>query len=114
MSGWENCWLANPSALVLRSIPLRPELVPNRHVLDAANEARAQPLHRSGQLRVIEALGEIAEDDFQLEPREVSAEAEMLADPECEMWIRVTSNVELEGLIEDFFVAVRRRIEQAD
>ena len=62
---------------------------------------------------MIEALCEIAEDDFQLQPREVCAEAEMLADPECEMRIRVTTNVELERLIEDFFVAVRRRIEQA-
>jgi hypothetical protein len=82
-------------------------------VLDAAAEARAQPLHRSGQLRVIEALGEIAEDDLQLHPREVSVEAEMLAGPVCEMRIRVTSNVVLERLIEDFFVAVRLRIEQA-
>src|SRR5258707_1164669 len=109
----ENCWRANPSALVLRSIPLRLEFVSDWHVLDATDEARAQPLHRSGQLRVIEALGEIAEDDFQLQPREVSAEAEMLADPECEMRIWVTSNVELERLIEDFSVAVRGRIEQA-
>jgi len=49
-----------------RSNPPRREFVPDRHVLDAADEDRAQPLHRSGQLRVIEALREIAEDNFQL------------------------------------------------
>src|SRR5205823_371132 len=44
----------------------RIQFVPNGHVLDAADEARAQPRDRSGQFGVFQPLAKFAEDDLQL------------------------------------------------
>ncbi len=72
-------------------------------MLDSADEARAQPLDRSREFGVIEALRELAEDHLQFEPRQVCAETEMLPEAECDMRIRITADVELERLLENLF-----------
>src|SRR5438874_556503 len=63
------------------------QLMPDLHMLDAADEARAQALDRPGQIGMLQALRQLPEDDLELEPREVGAQAEMLADAECDMRI---------------------------
>ena len=73
----------------------RAQLVAHRHRLDAADEARAQPRHRAGELDVLEALDELAEDHAQLEAGEVGAEAEVLADAEAE--VRVGRAIDAEA-----------------
>src|SRR5215472_12829225 len=90
------------------------ELHLDRHVLDAADEAGAQAGNRTRQLRVLHSFDYLAEDCFQLQPREVGPEAEMLADSERDVRIRVAPDVEFERFVEHFLVTVRRGIEQAD
>ena len=60
----------------------RLELVTDRHVLDAADEARAQTLDRSRHFRVIESFRQLREDHRQFQPRQVRPETEMLPDAE--------------------------------
>src|SRR5208282_6834631 len=81
--------------------------------LDSADEARAQPLDRSGQLDVIQALCELTEDHLQLEPGKIGPQAEVLADSKRQMRVRVARDVEAERSVEDFLIAVGRGIEQA-
>src|SRR5580704_281253 len=70
-------------------------LEPNRHVLDAANKARAQPLDRPCRFDVVEALGQLAENNLQLEPRQVRAEAEVFPDAEGDLRIRIAADGDL-------------------
>ena len=87
--------------------------VAHRHALDAAEEARAQALDRAGQLDRVDAFDQVAEHDAQFEAREVRAEAEVLADPERDVTVGRAVDAKRERLVEDLFVAIRRRIEQA-
>src|ERR1700674_459704 len=86
----------------------------HRHMLDAADEARAHPLDRPGQLDRLETLGEVAEHHLQFEPGEICTEAEMLADAEGNVTIGITADIESIRRGENALVAVRRRIEQRD
>jgi hypothetical protein len=74
-------------------------------MLDAADEARAHPLHRPGQL---------AEHHLQFELGEIRAEAEMLADAEGDEMIGIAPDIEMVRRGEDAFVVVRRRIEERE
>src|SRR5208282_4971695 len=91
----------------------RVEFVTDRHVLDTADEARAQPRHWSRQFCVLEAFRKRCKDHFQFQPRQIRPETEMLTDSECQMRVRIAADVELERLIENILVAVGRRMEQA-
>ena len=92
----------------------RAQLVAHGHRLDAADEGRAQARHRAGELDVVQAFDELAEDDAQLEAGEVGAEAEVLADAEAEVRVGRAVDAEGERLVEDLLVAIRRRVEQAE
>jgi len=59
---------------------IRPE------VLDAIDQRRLQPLHLSGQLETRETGEQLLEEDPDLEPRQVSTEAEVLSDTEAQVW----------------------------
>jgi hypothetical protein len=91
--------------------PPRPEPIPDRHVLHAAHQVGADPLRRARELRVLDALEQLREQDAQLEPRQRGAQAEVLADAEGE--VRVRGAVDAEGVRigEHLFVAVRGGVE---
>jgi hypothetical protein len=93
--------------LFLRKIHLEA----NRQVLDAPDEAGTQAFHRTRQFGERKPLRELTEDNLQLEPREVSPEAEVLADSERYVQVWIAPDVEIERLVEDLFVAIRRWIE---
>src|SRR5262245_33633517 len=67
----------------------RAQLPPDRHVLDATDEARARALQLARGLDVLHPLGQPRHDHLQLEPREMRAEADVLSDAEAEMRIRI-------------------------
>ena len=50
--------------------------------------------------------------DLELEPRQVGAQAEVLADPEAQVRIRIAVDAEVPGIGEDLLVAVRRGVEE--
>src|SRR4051794_20321411 len=55
------------------------QLDPDRHALDAVEEVRPQPLDRPIELERADPRQELLEDDADLEPREMSAEADVHA-----------------------------------
>src|SRR5438445_949360 len=77
------------------------------HVLDAADEVGAEPGRRAGELDVGQAAEQLLEHDPDLQAREVGAEAEVGADPEAEVVVRMPSDVEAVGMGEVLLVAVR-------
>src|SRR5208282_4267560 len=95
---------------ILRGVQLHLD----RHVLDASDKARSQALHRSRKLGIIEPVDELAKNPFQLQARQVRAQAEVLSDAECDVRIRIAPDVEFERLCEHFFIPIRRGIKQAN
>src|SRR5262249_8995597 len=93
------------------SVSRRVQLHLDGHVLDAADEARTQARNRARQLRVLHPLDDLAEDCFQLQPRQIGTEAEMLADSQPTMRILVAADVEFERFVEHFLRTVSRGIE---
>src|ERR1051326_5499929 len=82
-------------------------------MLDAADEARSEPLQRSGRLDHGEAPQQPIEEHAELEAGEVRAETEMRTRTEGEMRIRLTIDDEVEGVGENLLIAVGGRIEEA-
>src|SRR2546426_6343748 len=97
-------------ALRLRS----PRREPHRHRFDAVDEVRAQATRRAGELDVGQPGEQLLEHDVNLEPGEIRAEAEVLADAEREMVVGRAPDVEAVGIGEDVFVAVRGDVPEDD
>ena len=57
---------------------------------------------------------QVPEDRLELDPRDVRAHAEVLAEPEREVGVRAAIDAERERIVEDLLVAVRRREVQRD
>src|SRR5260221_581121 len=71
---------------------------------DAVEKVRAKPPHRTGQLDGRQAPQQLLEHQLDLQPREVRAETEVLADAEGEMIVRRARDVEALGLGEHLLV----------
>ena len=82
-------------------------------MLDTADKARPQALNRTIKFNPLEPLYQMTKHDAEFEPGKVGAEAEVLADAESQMRIRMPSDIELERKIKDFLIAIRRWIEKA-
>src|SRR5215471_16111440 len=91
-----------------------PQPVLDRETLDAADEVRGEPLDRAGELDLLEARQEVTIGHLELEPRHVGAGAEVLADAEGEVTVRVAVDAEAVRVLEDLLVAVRRGVEERD
>ena len=72
----------------------RRDLPAQRRALDAADERRAHAVDRPGELGAHEPLRSCVEDGAELEPREVRAEADVLAAPEADVVVRVAVDPE--------------------
>src|SRR5580698_10324733 len=92
----------------------RAYLEAHRHVLDAADKARAHALDGRGELDRFEPLRQLAKHHLQFEARQICAEAEMLADAKRDVVIGIAADIEMIGRGEEGFVAVRRRIEERE
>src|SRR4051794_22442667 len=90
---------------VLRSLD---EAGPQRQALDAPVDRRLQTLDRAGQLELLEAGEQEPVDRLQLHPGQLRAEAEMLAETERQMRVRVAVDAEGERVLEHVLVAVGR------
>ena len=84
-----------------------PDFVADRHAFDAAQEARLHALEGAGQLDLVDALDELAEQLAQLEARQARAQAEVLADAEAQVRVRIAVDAEAVRILEHLFVAVR-------
>src|SRR4029077_20983440 len=80
-----------------------------RRVLESGADYRRQALPGSRHLERLQARQQVPEDRLELDPRDVCAHAEVLAEPEREMGIRATIHSERERVVEDFLVAVGGR-----
>src|SRR4051794_18057919 len=79
----------------------------DRHVLDAADEVRAEHLRLARQLHVRDAFEDLAEDEVQLHASEVRTQAVVrAAAAESHVLVRVAIDVERVRVVEDFLVAV--------
>ena len=67
-----------------------------------------------GHLERLQPREQVPEDRLELDPRDVRAHAEVLAEAEREVRVRVAVDPERERIVEHLFVAVRRREEQRD
>src|SRR5262245_14996100 len=93
---------------------LPPQLVADRQVLHAADQARVQPLDGAGELDRLDPGQEVLIGHDELEPRQVRAEADVLAHAESEVAVRAAVDPELERRLEDLLVAVRGRVEERE
>src|SRR5450631_744868 len=83
--------------------------VAERQVLDAAVDDRGQTLDRSRHLERLQPRQQVTENRLELDPGDVRAHAEVLAEAEREMRVRAAIDSELERVVEHLLVAVRRR-----
>ena len=81
-------------------------------MLDAANEARAQPLNRPRQGEVRQPREERLDHDAQFLPRQPRPEAEMLPQPERQVLVRAAADIKAVRVGKDRRIAVRRRVPQ--
>src|SRR5262249_9360731 len=88
------------------------QAVAEREMLQPSVDRGAEALHGSRRLEPLEPREEMAEDDLELDPCDVSAHAEVVADAEREMRIRSAIDTERERIRENLLVAVRRCPEQ--
>ena len=84
----------------------------HRHALDAANEVRTEALKSSGRFHILDVFQQRAENHLEFKAREVGTEAEVLADAERKMRVRITFDVELERFILNVLVAAGRGVIQ--
>src|SRR5438045_8955224 len=80
--------------------------VAERQVLDAAVDDRRQALQWTRHLERVQARQQVPEDRLELDPRDVCAHAEVLAEAEREVGVRATIHAERERIVEDLLVAV--------
>ena len=104
---------AHGAHLILYRRHLRRAVV-ERQVLDAAVDDRAQALDRPRHLERLQAREQVAEDRLELDPRDVRAHAEVLAEAEREVRVRTAIDAERERIVEHLLVAVRRREVERD
>src|SRR5262245_21102600 len=81
-------------AISLRLTGLSARRVPDRHVLDAADKAGAQPFGPAREGDIRQTFEERLEHHPQFEPREARAETEVLADAEGNVLVRRPCDVE--------------------
>ena len=86
----------------------------HQHVLDAADEVRAQPFDRPDELYIREPRKKLFERDPHLEPGEPGAETEMVTDAESDVLVRIAADVEALRLGERLVVVVRRNVPEND
>src|ERR1700689_2009312 len=97
------------------SMSLTADSEPDRHVLDAVDEVRAQPARVAVQPDAGHPLGQRLQQDAQLQRREMPAEAEVrTAAAEADVRIGIAADVELVPGGEHLLVPVRRGIEHHD
>src|SRR5579859_3548668 len=68
------------------------------------------PRQRPRHLEARKAVEQLLEHSFEFQPREVRAEAEMSAQPEADVKVRITRKVEAKRLRENVRVAIRRHL----
>ena len=78
----------------------------HRQMLDAADETRFEPLHRTRCLDVLEPTGQRGEELLELETREVRTETHVLADAEPNVAIRLPIDAEVERIVKDALVSI--------
>src|SRR5215475_5576735 len=83
-------------------------------MFEASVDRRAQALYGPRRFERLQTRQQVAENRLQLDPGDVSAHAEVLADAEREMGIRAAIDAERERIPEHLLVAVRRCPEQGD
>src|SRR4029077_6677661 len=83
-------------------------------MLDAAVDRGGESLHRARQLERVEAHEQMPEDRLDLRAPEMCAQAEVLTEPEGQVWIRAAIDTERERVVEDVLVAVRRPEEERE
>src|SRR4051794_18546948 len=89
--------------------------VPHPELLDAVEPGRAQPPGLAGQPDVGDDVGDGVEDQVQLQPGQVGAQAEVRpAAAEAQVRVGVAEDVELLGAVEDLGVVVGRAVEDPD
>src|SRR6185436_12575532 len=92
-------WCTNEPKTVLdgslarRPVRSRP-CPPDAELVDRRDVEVGMPAHRAGRLEIGEVWRQLAEHRPQLPPGEVGAEAEVLAEAEREVVVRVTADVE--------------------
>ena len=69
-------------------------------MLHADDEGGVEPLDRADELDRLEARKQVPVGDLELEPCDVGAEAEVLADAERQMRVRVAVDAEVPGISE--------------
>jgi hypothetical protein len=82
-------------------------------VLDPVNRVRLQPREAAGHLHRFQSLRELADDYLQFQPGQVRSNTEMLSDAEGEMGIGISGKVKLEWFLDNLFVAIGGKLDQA-
>ena len=90
------------------------KFVPNRQSLQATDETRLESVDGSRELDFVDARKQVAVGHFHFQPREMRAQAEVLADAERDVTVRLAIDSEGVGILEDLFVPIRRGIEESD
>src|SRR5216683_3356674 len=104
------------SAMFAERVPFsaRAQLVSNRHVLDAADEARTHARNRSAEFDRFEPPRQLTKHRLQLEARQIRPQAVVLADAEGDVLIGITSDVQRERILENILVTIGRGIEERE
>jgi hypothetical protein len=97
-----------------RPFSARAQLVSNRHVLDASDEARSHPRKWSTEFDRFEPRRQLTKHRLQLEARQIRPEAVVLADAEGDVLIGITSDVQRKRILENILVTVGRGIEERE
>src|SRR5579864_3580569 len=97
-----------------RPFSVRAQLVSNRHVLDAADEARAHARNWSIELDRFEPLRQLTKHRLQLEARQIRPEAVVFADAKGDVLIGITSDVHRERILENILVTISRGIKERE
>ena len=77
-------------------------------MLDSADEARSRPLDGAREFAALESVAKLREGMAQFEPGEVRTQADVLADPEANVFVWHAIDAEGERIGEHVLVAVRR------
>ena len=80
-------------------------------MLDPPDEARSRPLDGAREFAVLESVPKLREGVAQFEAGEVRAQAEVLANAEADVRVRLAIDAEGERIGEHVLVAVRRSVE---
>src|SRR6201995_2823020 len=81
-------------------------LVANRPVLETADERRRDELWVSVELNGFQSRQQFGEEAVHFHPSQRCAQTEMHSVAECQVLVRIASDVEAERIVEYFFVTV--------